>query len=322
MFQHVIAFFSSIPFFSSAVFGIAAMVLVGSSWCAVGFIMGAAPKRGIEPSLIQLFGGAVSITLGAMILLTTDAWPTASKEATFWTLLVFGCSGAVNFCMLQTMSKAMQYGPNGLVWGIIQSSLVFPFIVGVVFFDTEINSVRTAGIILLLLALLFFALTKGNRTEQKNHIWKILAFAGMLLAALQQNLATAPSYFEAADGVNSICRTIASAAGTFTAAIIWNLIFANKEYFVKIKNSIKNPGLWYYIAILQLFTLVFSYLLLYPGMNVMASHGMGGICYPMMVGSCIVMFTLAGAVVLKEKISPMQMIAIISCIAGLACICQ
>ena len=50
-------FFQSVgnmPFFNSVWFGIMAMVIVGSSWCLIGLVMGDAPKRGIEPSLVPV----------------------------------------------------------------------------------------------------------------------------------------------------------------------------------------------------------------------------------------------------------------------------
>ena len=56
-------------------------------------------------------------------------------------------------------------------------------------------------------------------------------------------------------------------------------------------------------------------------MNVMADHGLGGMCYPMMVGSCIVSFTITSVLLLKEKIKPIQIAALAVCLAGLIFIC-
>ena len=90
------------------------------------------------------------------------------------------------------------------------------------------------------------------------------------------------------------------------------------------RNVLPNLGrwtLWRYIIALQFFGLVFSYTLLYPGMNVMADAGLGGICYPMMVGSCIVTFSLASVCLLKERMTLLQAIALTVCITGLVLIC-
>ena len=112
-----------------------------------------------------------------------------------------------------------------------------------------------------------------------------------------------------------------AASGTFTMAVLWNLCRLNRAYWERLKGGIRNPVLWKYIVALQFFNLFFAYTLFYPGMNVMARAGMGGMCYPMMVGSCIVSFTLASVWLLKEKIRPVQAAALAVCIAGLVLIC-
>ena len=78
MLNQIVQFFSSIPFFSSVAFGIIAMVVVGSSWCLVGLVMGDAPKKGIEPSLVQLGGGIFSVCFSLLILFATSAYPTST----------------------------------------------------------------------------------------------------------------------------------------------------------------------------------------------------------------------------------------------------
>ncbi len=324
MFQTILTFLQGVPFFHSVAFGILAMILVGSSWCLVGLVMGDAPKKGIDPALVQLGGGLFSVVVGSVIMISTQAFSSAERSVTFWTLFTYFVSGAVNFAMLQMMAMAMQRGPNGIVWGIIQSSLVFPFIVGIAFFGVAVSAPRVTGIILLLAALILFSCSKEQAAKQnlpKKGNWKLIALAGMFLAATQQNLATAPSYFESARGVSSIMRSIATAGGTFCAAAIFTLARLTPEVKEKLRFGLKSLLLWKYIAVLQTFSLVTSYLLLYPGMDVMAQHDLGGMCYPTMIGSCIVAFTLLSAWLLKEKISRIQIGAIISCIAGLAGIC-
>ena len=321
MFQVMLSYLNSIPFFSSIAFGIIAMVIVGSSWCLVGLVMGDAPKKGIEPSLVQMGGGIFSVCFSWMILVATSAYPTSSPKATFLTCLTYFVGSMLNFVMLQLMAKAMQLGPNGVIWSIIQSALVFPFIGGIVFFGVQFTWLRGAGILLLLAALVLFAFTKDNSKNNSGIKWKLLAFAGMVLAAIQQNLSTMPSYFEAARGVPSIVRSLSSAGGTLFMAIIWNCVQMDQERWQQIKRNVKNLTLWKYIAVLQLFSLIFAYTLLYPGMNVMADKGMGGMCYPMMVGSCIVSFTVSSVLLLKEKIRPIQIFALAVCISGLILIC-
>ena len=321
MFQQILEYVGSVPFFSSVAFGITAMVIVGSSWCLVGLVMGDAPKKGIDSSLVQLCGALFSTVFSLIIMVATKAYPTATPLATILTCLAYFSGCVLNFVMLQFMSAAMQCGPNGIVWAIIQSALVFPFIGGILFFDVKFTPLRGIGITLLLTALVLFAFTKSNVPGRKGSKWKLLAFAGLALTAVQQNLTTMPSYFEAARGVPSILRAMASSAGILFTAVIWNLCLMSKERWNTLRRGIASPTLWKYVAALQFFNLLFAYTLFYPGMNIMAQAGMGGMCYPMMVGSCIVSFTLTSIWLLREKVSRIQLAALAVCIAGLVLIC-
>jgi hypothetical protein len=53
----------------------------------------------------------------------------------------------------------------------------------------------------------------------------------------------------------------------------------------------------------------------------MADAGLGGMCFPMMVGSCIVSFSLTAVFILKEKFTFFQLGAMAVCISGLVLIC-
>ena len=319
MLNQIVQFFSSIPFFSSVAFGIIAMVIVGSSWCLVGLVMGDAPKKGIDTSLVQLWGAVVATVASVIIMLATSDYPTAAWNVTFYVCLILAVSAALNFIMLEMMARAMQCGPNGVIWSIIQSAMVFQFLVGMIFFDVAFTWLRGAGIVFLLTALVLFAITQDN--SGKGGKWKVLAIAGLIVTAIQQNLSVLPSYYPEADKVPSIVRVIATEAGFLISAVVWNLVRMNREHWEKIKSNLKNGMLWKYTIALQFFNLFFSYTLHFPGMNVMADKGMGAMCYPMMVGSCIVSFTLSSIWLLKEKMKPVQLAALIACIGGLILIC-
>jgi len=321
MFQQILNAIENIPFFDSTAFGVIAMVIVGSSWCLVGLVMGDAPKKGIDASLVQLSGAVFSTVFSLVIMVATGTYSTATPLATTLTCLAYFVSCMLNFITLQLMSEAMQCGPNGIVWAIIQSALVFPFLGGILFFGVKFTPLRGIGITLLLTALVLFAFTKNNVPGKKGGKWKLLAFAGLAITAVQQNLTTMPSYFKAAEGVPSIVRALATSVGTLFMAVIWNLFLMNKERWTALKRGVANPILWKYTVILQFFNLLFIYTLFFPGMNVMARAGLGGMCYPMMVGSCIVSFTLSSIWLLREKVSRIQLAALAICIAGLVLIC-
>ena len=325
MIQSLTELLNGIPFFSSVWFGVIAMLIVGGSFCLVGLVMGDAPKRGIEPSLVQLFGACFSILAGLVIMPIMNAVPVCSWKIWLPVCLTYATAGALNFMMLQVMSYAMQRGPNGIIWSIIQSALIFPFLGGVLFFGVLLTPFRAGGILTLLAALVLFGMAKdqkaGTKVNEKKRGWRGAAFLCLAICAVQQNLMTAPSYFEDARAVTSIARSLATASGTFLGALVYNLLRMNAERLAQLRSNLGRWTLWRYIIALQFFGLVFSYTLFYPGMNVMADAGLGGICYPMMVGSCIVTFSLASVCLLKERMTLLQAIALTVCITGLVLIC-
>ena len=304
----------------TAWFGILSMVIVGSSWCLMGLVMGDAPKKKIEPSLVQFFGSGFSALVSFIIMLATSGAPECSWKITAAVCGTYALSGMMNFTMLQFMSRAMQMGPNGIIWSIIQSALVFPFLIGILFFGVAPTIPRIIGIVLILAALALFGLAKNNVYKGGSR-WRRLAFLCLGICAVQQNLMMLPSYFEEAKAVGSIVRTLATAGGTFLGAVIYNLVQMTPERFQKLRRNTLNPMLWKYVGAVQFFGLIFSYTLFYPGMNAMAEAGMGSLCYPMLIGSCILSFTAASAKLLKEKISPLQLAGTAVCLAGLISLC-
>lgn len=322
MFSEIFALASSASFFNSLAFGIIALVLVGGSWCLVGLVMGDAPKRGVDTSIVQFFGGFVSVIVSIIVAWVTNSWETgiASKMALL-ACSSFILSGFMNFFMLQFMSKAMQTGPNGVIWSIIQSGCVSPFICSIVLFKVvEFTWLRGIGIICLLAALVLFVFTKNNESKGGN-LWMLQAFICFAIVAVQQNLMVWPSYYESANSVSSIVRALCVAGGTLLASVVYNAVKMSEEQKQKIKQNLTNVMLWKYVLTLQFFNLIFAYTLFYPGMDVMAKLGRGGMCYPMMVGSCIVFFTIISVLLLKERIRLIQLAAIAACITGLVLIC-
>ena len=73
---------------------------------------------------------------------------------------------------------------------------------------------------------------------------------------------------------------------------------------------------WVPLTALVIFTLQI------PGMRAMADNGLGGMSYPVMVGSGIIAFTLYSVFLLKEKLTVTDLAANICCVAGLLCICS
>lgn len=319
-------------------FGITALLVVGASWCLVGIVLGRAPRDGLDTGIIQLLGACVSIA--ASITIATCFLPPGAcpAEVLFRTCGIYFAAGIFNYFGLQAMAEGMRRGPNGSVWGIMQSAMVFPFLAGILFFGVALTLPRTLGILALLGAIPLFSMAKNSKNQkegeekndsahEENGKWRFWAFLSLALIAIQQNLATAPSYDPEAREVSPILRAASTASGTLAAFFlqtVFQKIRRGESFLVflgKIKGSISRPRLWVYVLSMQFFSLIFAYTLLYPGLDAMGKAGAGAVSYPLMVGSCIVSFTLYSALVLREKLSWTQMAALVFCLGGLAGLC-
>ena len=79
---------------------------------------------------------------------------------------------------------------------------------------------------------------------------------------------------------------------------------------------------WKFIGALLVVELFLSFLLFYHGLNIMAAAGLGNACYPILIGSCIISFTLVSVFLLKERLRPIPLAALLCCLFGIFFICK
>lgn len=307
-------------------FGVPALLTVGASWSLVGVVLGRAPRDGLDTGFVQLCGGIGSLAFGSLLLWILAPSAPGGLAVVLPTCAVYLCAGAVNFCGLQAMSAGMKRGPHGIVWSIMQSALVFPFLVGVIGFGEKFTLPRGTGLVLLLAALALFGMARDNggpAGAKSGGEWRRWAFLALGLMAIQQTLGTLPSYFAAAREVSSVARTLSAGTGTVLAAIVtlgWRRSRGGAAP-VNAAAQLRNPRLWLYAGTLQFFGLLFAYTLLYPGLDAMARAGAGAVSYPMLVGSCMVAFLLYARWGLGERLTKFQFAGLTLALAGLAGFC-
>ena len=314
-------------FFHSLTFGITALVVVGASWCLIGLVMGNVAKHGLTATPVLRIGSIISCLASAVIYFLTGAYRSDVPLSVIgWTCLAFFVSGFANNCMLSVMSKAMQKGPNGVIWCIIQSAVIFPFLVGIFCFDVQTNRWQLGGFGLLLAALVEFGLAKDNTVKgvssSSGMSWRTLAFLAFLITGFQQSMHNLPPYFESAREVSSILKTLVNSFGGLCATTVWSLCAREPSPFLFSKAVLRNRWFWGYAIALQAFGLVSAYLLQYRGMDILAANGLGSMSYPVLIGSCIVAFTVSSVVFLKERLHWRQLVAVILCVAGLILLCK
>lgn len=303
-------------------FGIIALIVVGMSWTIVGGIMGQAPKKKIDPEIIQISGAFVGVSVG-LIIAGLGGGGGTQCPSTLGALLVclsYFSAGLLNFIMLQLMSKAMQTGPNGIIWTIIQSAMIVPFLVGMIFFGVEPKLIRIAGVLLILICLALSGYSKDNSTGSSGNgrQWRTLAFLAFLITGVSQTLSNLPSYFEVARNISPVIRSVTLASGILVGSSI--LIISNGKW-KRCGDTFHSKWFWIFLFLWQFFNLAGAYLLLYPGMDALAKHGVGAIAYPLMVASCMVGFFLYSKLIIREKNTILQYITLAGAIIGIVMSC-
>ena len=297
-------------------FGILALVASGMSWTLTGAVMGAAPKKNVSAAAVQLYGALIAVLVGCTLLLCLGGTEEIIRDFNRF-LPAYFISGFLNCIGMSLMSDAMQKGPNGIVWTIIQSAMIYPFAVGIMFFNVEGTWIRYCGMAVILTALLLFGFGKENSSGSGN--WKLPAFLGWLVIGAQQNMHILPSYFEAGRAMSPIMRAVFTSLGTIVCALLM-MCFIRKQR-APVKESFCNKYFWLFVFGLQSVGLTVTYLLQFPGIDIMAKYGLGNASYPVMVSSCLIGFFLYSTIFLREKIRVISAVALLCCLAGIVMIC-
>ena len=297
-------------------FGIFAMVMVGSGWTVWGYVMGKAPKLNIDVNaLLFIFTGF------EFVISTAAAFSMGVPQATLkgWLLgyVILMVGGIANYFQLEIMSRAMQRGPNGIIWTITQSGFIFPFAMGVICFNVSLHTLRAAGFVLIIISLIMFGMSGKNNSSGK---WKFLAMMAFTVTGISQALSNLPSYFAEAEAITPMWRTSGAAAGMVLGVVLTKIAELPK-LLKTISLEVKRWDVWKMALLAGLSNVVCSFLFLYPGMNILEKLGAGAIAYPVMVCSCLAVFELFAIICLREKRSAVQVAAVVLCLCGAAGIC-
>ncbi len=296
-------------------FGIISMILVGISWIIWGYVAGVAGKRDLNMGVLV----AVSALIGFAVALPVAVVQGLPDFNTQNLMLITGlviCGGIFNFMQLQWMGRAMKYGPNGIIWSIIQLGFICPFAVGIIFFNVPMSWSFAAAVLLVIAALVIFACSADNNTRGKWLFFTILSF---LATCSCQSLQNIPSYIKGIENVSGSWRTLAFFTGLLLGFFIYLMLDSSmRRDAVKM---VKNKYSWIYALLIDAVEVAACALLLYPGMDALANAGQGAIATQLMTASSIVAFELYAVCVLREKRSWVQITALVCCLASIAAVC-
>jgi len=279
--------------------GILLSLLTGVSFIAVGAVYSYAGNR------IRMLDAMLVYNWVLVFLLLPFCGGLSDAPMKLTSLMVF--AGAINIAAMLLLQKAMACGNSGVAWAVGQSALIGPFICGMLFFGEQPSLWRTAGALAIVAGMLLIGLSKQeNGKPHSGRNWLKLAFGAFLILAAAQSLATASSCW--VYRMSGSDRAFCMSAGAAVALLSFKLARPKRVEFSRTMRI--TVGLLTGVGLASL-------LLTFAALDQLAKVSLAGIGYPIMLGSCIAGFALYSALVLKEKIRPLQWVAIIAITFGI-----
>ena len=140
----------------------------GLSWVSVGAAVGHVERRGYNLVRYQILLCIVCVVFGlaGWAAAPTAFLPQDGAPALTWTLVIAATllCGVFNYLMNMMMGRAMKSGPNAIVWAIIQSGLIYPFLMGWLVFGVPMGIGRFCGITLIVASVFLYAFRGGQGT--------------------------------------------------------------------------------------------------------------------------------------------------------------
>lgn len=178
--------------------GLAWISAAGSAWAVAGLIMALTARRGVPPHHLIAISASVSIAGAALVLIDHDALLARrlpDRLPLLCGILISG--GAMVSLGAQSLVRAMRTGHQGTCWTIAQSAMIVPYCLGLVIWAAPHSWIRSAGVVLVLAALVLFGTTRRERTTDDEpatgSAWFWLSLLTFVFFGAQQFLATWPS---------------------------------------------------------------------------------------------------------------------------------
>lgn len=300
------------------------------AWVYIGIVYSLAARKGRPSDDIMLFYGLTGILINgvvyAAVQLTGRGFgpvrpvpadvPPLTMALIAALLLV---SGIANYCQIITMSHAMRKGPNGVIWSITQSGMIFPFLMGILIFGVKLTPALLAGMLLIISSIVIFGVVRyagGAKGEGGN--WFLFAVFAFLSVGLNQITANLASYLPHGQEINGPFRTMMLMCGI---ALSWGVyVLPSRTRRARLLIAEQFRRALPYGASVAAVAAPAMFFLMFPGLDALKNLGLGSIGYPVAVTSCIVGFVVYSVVFLREKPTLLQIAGLLIALAGIVCI--
>ena len=264
--------------------GFLLIVVTGICWAGLAGVMAAGMFFHAHASKIQAYS--------ALLLLGCCGWcaiifgGTVPSHKIWLQLCCLVAAGAFNYYMLNLVQLAMNSGKKGVIWAFAQSSMIWPFLMGICCFREPAAPSRFAGIVLIVFGLILFAREKDNSGDKGR--WLLPTIGAFMLSGLAQCCSSIPSYFQITS-MSALRRMMLVQCGILCSFFLDSLIHPRLD-LPKIHTE---KAIWLLAGIfggLNLIALIFFY----NGMNRLADAKCASAGYPVAQGLGVILFFLYG----------------------------
>ena len=291
--------------------GLFFLFTTGIVWVIQGIFISDASKRSLNMPFIL---GINSLLAAALALPAGLIW---KIEVPVPFLIALPIGGAINYIAFLFVNKAMQKGPNGIIWAMAQSAFALPFLMGILFFGVACTWTRFTGLLLLLAAMIILGSFGNNHYEsgEKRGInWVVYSLLAFFLIGLSQSCINLPSYFVKGTETGlpaMLFRSGLTSIGAFFGYLLHGITAPRKCFCGK--------GCGFHTFCLGIGSMLASVLVFF-GLDRVAACGAGAIGYPVVAGIAISVFMIYTAIRLKEKLTVPVICGILCCLGGIAVI--
>lgn len=270
--------------------GFSLVFLAGVLWSGLAMVVSSAGRRGCGMDVVQPASAVFVLVVGLLLkvlgigeaagLTSGCEWlPRAAWLAAFLVAL----AGLGNYLMLIYAQRGMGSGPAGVVWAFTQSSLMWPFVAGMLLFGEIPTWQRLSGIGLIVTSLVLFSRVRGETRLSTGRVgmgWLPYALLAFALSGFAQTAASLPSFLGLA-GMRPLERSLLLNGGIVLSALVaglcrWRVPEVNR---VAVVHALVFGSLN-----------MISQVLMYVGMDRLAKSSSVGIGYPVAQGVSIGVF--------------------------------
>lgn len=275
--------------------------LTGLTWTAIGVVLSGSAKNRFDLVTYSVIQTAVTGVLAFLLY----ARPSEAAEGALLPMLAVFGAGALNSVAQMVVKTAMERGNHGPVWTVSQSALVIPFLAGVVLWGNPGTAGQWIGTALIAGGILIPA--AGKFHDCRN--WLGAAVVALLLFGVVQTLYALPSQLAGnrdPGGLRPMLVAFGGMAG-------WLPILLLRRKFSPNRNTLV---LALGMALLSLVSLKLFFL----GLDHLARAGFGSVGIPLVVGCNIAGFSLYSLLILRERLSRIEISGMLAVLAGIAAI--